>query len=125
MTLSFLHISILAARLNAPTAVLPPPVPARKPSLPSEDIIEVDDDLKIIAESARNQLNNEGIGNQFEVLTVVLRREGEGGGSVGITLAGGADYEVKEITVITKFCVFNEYFIRLNNEICCNFSQYF
>jgi hypothetical protein len=33
-----------------------------------------------------------------DVVVVVLHREGTAG-SVGITLAGGADYEAKEITV--------------------------
>ena len=87
--------------MNAPVPVAqPPPIPSRKPSLPSEDIVEADDELKMFAESARNQLYDEGVGNKFDVLTVVLHREGDGGGSVGITLAGGADYEVKEITVL-------------------------
>lgn len=87
--------------MNAPApAVQPPPIPSRKISLPSEEFIEADDELRMFAESARNQLYDEGVGMKFDVLTVVLRREGEGGGSVGITLAGGADYEVKEITVV-------------------------
>lgn len=86
--------------MNAPVPVVQsPPIPSRKVSLPSEELIEVDDELRMFAESARNQLYDEGVGAKFEVLTVVLHREGEGGGSVGITLAGGADYEVKEITV--------------------------
>lgn len=85
-----------AARTSAPAAQ-PPPIPRRKPS--REDSNESEDELRGVAESARNQLHSEGVAGQFDVLMVVLRREGEGGGSVGITLAGGADYEVKEITV--------------------------
>lgn len=91
---------IPATRLNAPAAVPPPPVSSRRQSVTNETILESDDELKKSVESARTQLKNEGVSNQFDVLTVVLRREGEGGGSVGITLAGGADYEVKEITVL-------------------------
>lgn len=87
--------------MNAPVpAAQPPPISSRKISLPSEEFIEPDDELRMFAESARNQLYDEGVSIKFDVLTVVLRREGEGGGSVGITLAGGADYEVKEITVL-------------------------
>lgn len=36
--------------------------------------------------------------SSHEVLVVILHRE-TAGASVGITLAGGADYETKEITV--------------------------
>lgn len=78
-------------------------MPARKPTAHSEFIVESDDEIRACVESARNQLKSENAPHQLDVLTVVLRREGEGGGSVGITLAGGADYEVKEITVRIHF----------------------
>ena len=35
---------------------------------------------------------------------IVLHREYTQGGSIGVTLAGGADYESKEITVTTISC---------------------
>lgn len=96
----FISCSFAAARVHAPltSQQAPPPVPARKPSVTG---LDEDEELRPSSEAARHQLRHEGVGDQFDVLTVILRREGEGGGSVGITLAGGADYEVKEITVRT------------------------
>lgn len=38
--------------------------------------------------------------NPADVISVQLQRE-ISGGSIGITLTGGTDYETKEITVIT------------------------
>lgn len=48
-----------------------------------------------------NQTLEEAGGCSHEVVVVILHRD-TAGGSVGITLAGGADYEAKEITVSVK-----------------------
>ncbi|XP_026274211.2 pro-interleukin-16 [Frankliniella occidentalis] len=53
------------------------------------------------ANQTLEEANNNGTihpGSSHEVLVVILHRE-TAGASVGITLAGGADYETKEITV--------------------------
>ncbi|XP_035214780.1 uncharacterized protein LOC118188453 [Stegodyphus dumicola] len=72
------------------------PVAPRRTS--TSDRLEEENDLQRLIEEARSQLLEDEAA-QLDLLGVILRREGEGGGSVGITLAGGADYEVKEITV--------------------------
>ncbi|CAL1281867.1 unnamed protein product [Larinioides sclopetarius] len=84
---------------RAPAAVAsPPPVASpRRPSPAHRE--EEDEEMRRLVAEAERQLVAEGAGGQFSVLPVLLRREGMDGGSVGITLAGGADYEVKEITV--------------------------
>ena len=45
-----------------------------------------------------NQSLEESGTPSHEIMVIVLHREFSGG-SIGITLAGGADYECKEITV--------------------------
>ncbi|GFY79224.1 pro-interleukin-16 [Trichonephila inaurata madagascariensis] len=84
----------------APTVTTAPPVtsPRRPSSAVKEEEVQ-DEEAQKLVEEAKKQLYVEGVANQFVVLPVFLRREGMDGGSVGITLAGGADYEVKEITV--------------------------
>ncbi|KFM82764.1 Pro-interleukin-16, partial [Stegodyphus mimosarum] len=72
------------------------PVAPRRTS--TSDRLEEENELQRLIEEARSQLLEDEAA-QLDLLGVILRREGEGGGSVGITLAGGADYEVKEITV--------------------------
>lgn len=54
-------------------------------------------DLQQLIDEANLSLEEAG-SLSHEILVVVLHRETPGG-SIGITLAGGADYEVKEITV--------------------------
>lgn len=46
--------------------------------------------------------SDESVGSPGQLKTVVLKAEFPGG-SVGITLAGGTDYETKEITVSKHF----------------------
>ena len=60
--------------------------------------------MQLLIEEANQTLEESG-GNgggssavSHDVLVVILHRD-TAGGSVGITLAGGADYESKEITV--------------------------
>lgn len=56
---------------------------------------------KLIDDAIKN--NDEAI-SKFDVKVVILKPDVDGG-SIGITLAGGADYEIKEITVTQmKFC---------------------
>ncbi|XP_071033299.1 uncharacterized protein [Parasteatoda tepidariorum] len=81
---------------RAPTS--PPPVPLPRQQSPRESE-EDDEEIKKLLDEARMQLQQEGLSGHLSVHHVLLRREGLDGGSVGITLAGGADYEVKEITV--------------------------
>ncbi|KAG8195304.1 hypothetical protein JTE90_028451 [Oedothorax gibbosus] len=78
-----------------PPVALPRRVPSSCVSAPKID----DEETRQLLEQARSQLQNEGSCSGVQLLSVQLRREGSDGGSVGITLAGGADYEVKEITV--------------------------
>lgn len=54
-------------------------------------------ELQQLIEDANQTLEETG-GCSHEVVVVILHRD-TAGGSVGITLAGGADYEAKEITV--------------------------
>ena len=55
-------------------------------------------ELAQLIEEANQSLEESGTPSH-EILVVVLHREIVGHGSIGITLAGGADYETKEITV--------------------------
>ncbi|XP_055935274.1 mucin-2-like isoform X2 [Argiope bruennichi] len=80
------------------TATPPVASPRRVSSAVREEEVQ-DEEVQMLVQEAEKQLQAEGAGSQFTVLPVLLRREGMDGGSVGITLAGGADYEVKEITV--------------------------
>ncbi|GIX78604.1 pro-interleukin-16 [Caerostris extrusa] len=89
---------------RAPIVTSSPPIvpPVTSPRRPSSVVKEEevhDEEVQRLVDEAKKQLYLEGVGAQLVVLPVLLRREGMDGGSVGITLAGGADYEVKEITV--------------------------
>lgn len=55
-------------------------------------------ELAQLIEEANQSLEESGTPSH-EILVVVLHREVVAHGSIGITLAGGADYEAKEITV--------------------------
>lgn len=62
-----------------------------------QELQQLIDDANQTLEEANN--NGSSLpGSAHEVLVVILHRE-TAGASVGITLAGGADYETKEITV--------------------------
>nr|XP_024213998.1 uncharacterized protein LOC106682051 [Halyomorpha halys] len=65
-------------------------------SLASSTSLISQQELSQLIEEANHTLEDEG--NTQEVLVVILYRDMPGG-SIGITLAGGADYEAKEITV--------------------------
>lgn len=60
--------------------------------------LRVFQELAQLIEEANQSLEESGTPSH-EILVVVLHREIVGHGSIGITLAGGADYEAKEITV--------------------------
>ena len=49
-----------------------------------------------------------------EILVVVLHRDYPTAGSVGITLAGGADYDTKDITVNILLLFKQQYFFLLH-----------
>ena len=55
-------------------------------------------ELAQLIEEANQSLEESGT-PCHEILVVVLHRELASYGSVGITLAGGADYETREVTV--------------------------
>ena len=55
-------------------------------------------ELQNLIDEANQSLEESGTPSH-EIMVIVLHREFSGG-SIGITLAGGADYESKEITVI-------------------------
>ena len=74
-----------------------------------------------LIEEANQALEDSGTPSH-EILVVVLHREVVAHGSIGITLAGGADYETKEITVSNHyslrfllFTYFYEYFSYIQN----------
>ncbi len=54
-------------------------------------------ELQNLIDEANQSLEESGTPSH-EIMVIVLHREFNGG-SIGITLAGGADYETKEITV--------------------------
>ena len=54
-------------------------------------------ELQNLIDEANQSLEESGTPSH-EIMVIVLHREFSGG-SIGITLAGGADYESKEITV--------------------------
>jgi hypothetical protein len=54
-------------------------------------------ELQNLIDEANQSLEESGTPSH-EIMVIVLHREFNGG-SIGITLAGGADYESKEITV--------------------------
>ncbi|KAK3923176.1 Pro-interleukin-16 [Frankliniella fusca] len=62
-----------------------------------QELQQLIDDANQTLEEANNN-GTSHTGSPHEVLVVILHRE-TSGASVGITLAGGADYETKEITV--------------------------
>uniref|UniRef100_A0A1B6L2T4 PDZ domain-containing protein n=2 Tax=Graphocephala atropunctata TaxID=36148 RepID=A0A1B6L2T4_9HEMI len=66
-------------------------------SLASSTSLISQQELQQLIEDANQALEETG-GCSHEVVVVILHRD-TAGGSVGITLAGGADYEAKEITV--------------------------
>lgn len=63
-----------------------------------------------------NQTLEETGGCSHEVVVVILHRD-TAGGSIGITLAGGADYESKEITVSIVLVLLVNYSIKLIREL--------
>ncbi|XP_014243541.1 uncharacterized protein LOC106663317 [Cimex lectularius] len=65
-------------------------------SLASSTSLISQQELSQLIEEANHTLEDGG--NAHEVVVVILHRDNPGG-SIGITLAGGADYEAKEITV--------------------------
>uniref|UniRef100_A0A146LUS4 Pro-interleukin-16 n=1 Tax=Lygus hesperus TaxID=30085 RepID=A0A146LUS4_LYGHE len=65
-------------------------------SLASSTSLISQQELAQLIEEANHNLEDGG--NSHEVIVVILHRDTPGG-SIGITLAGGADYEAKEITV--------------------------
>ncbi|BES90648.1 PDZ domain (Also known as DHR or GLGF) [Nesidiocoris tenuis] len=65
-------------------------------SLASSTSLISQQELAQLIEEANQNLEDGG--NSHEVIVVILHRDTPGG-SIGITLAGGADYEAKEITV--------------------------
>lgn len=67
-------------------------------SLASSTSLISPQELAQLIEEANQSLEESGTPSH-EILVVVLHREIVGHGSIGITLAGGADYEAKEITV--------------------------
>lgn len=67
-------------------------------SLASSTSLISSQELAQLIEEANQSLEESGTPSH-EILVVVLHREIVGHGSIGITLAGGADYEAKEITV--------------------------
>lgn len=67
-------------------------------SLASSTSLISPQELAQLIEEANQSLEESGTPSH-EILVVVLHREIVGHGSIGITLAGGADYETKEITV--------------------------
>ncbi|RXG58650.1 hypothetical protein Avbf_10357 [Armadillidium vulgare] len=67
-------------------------------SLSSSTSIISPQELAQLIEEANHSLEESGTPSH-EIVVVVLHREIVGQGSIGITLAGGADYETKEITV--------------------------
>ncbi|XP_054720570.1 uncharacterized protein LOC129230192 [Uloborus diversus] len=98
--------SMIVAAVRSPSPTSPPvplaPKITRRQSVPAQietKFLESDEQCRKLLEEARSQLVLEGVDHRMDLLVVILKREAEGGGSVGITLAGGADYEVKEITV--------------------------
>lgn len=62
-----------------------------------DHLCNIAQELQQLIEDANQTLEETG-GCSHEVVVVILHRDTVGG-SVGITLAGGADYEAKEITV--------------------------
>lgn len=67
-------------------------------SLASSTSLISPQELAQLIEEANQSLEESGTPSH-EILVVVLHREVVAHGSIGITLAGGADYEAKEITV--------------------------
>jgi hypothetical protein len=57
-------------------------------------------ELQNLIDEANQSLEESGTPSH-EIMVIVLHREYTQGGSIGVTLAGGADYESKEITVAT------------------------
>lgn len=55
-------------------------------------------ELQNLIDEANQSLEESGTPSH-EIMVIVLHREYTQGGSIGVTLAGGADYESKEITV--------------------------
>ena len=54
-------------------------------------------ELQNLIDEANQSLEESGTPSH-EIMVIVLHREYTQGGSIGVTLAGGADYESKEIT---------------------------
>ncbi|XP_013781784.2 uncharacterized protein LOC106466087 isoform X2 [Limulus polyphemus] len=69
-----------------------------KPSLSSLTGTISPQERQQLLEEANQILQEEGIDSKQDISVVVIQRELQAG-SIGISLAGGADYEVKEITV--------------------------
>ena len=61
-------------------------------------IIDVLQELQNLIDEANQSLEESGTPSH-EIMVIVLHREYSSAGTIGITLAGGADYECKEITV--------------------------
>jgi hypothetical protein len=80
--------------------------------------------LQQLIDEANQSLEEAGT-PQHEVSVVILHRE-FAGGSLGITLAGGADYETKEITVWVQVILFYIlwHFLTLNCIECYRFIKY-
>merc|ERR550525_498799 len=67
-------------------------------SLASSTSLISPQELQRLIDEANQSLEESGTPSH-EIMVIVLHREYTQGGSIGVTLAGGADYESKEITV--------------------------
>merc|ERR1719222_1396661 len=67
-------------------------------SLASSTSMLKSQELQNLIDEANQSLEESGTPSH-EIMVIVLHREYTQGGSIGVTLAGGADYENKEITV--------------------------
>ena len=84
--------------LASSTSMISPQVTPR-PHLPVQTYNETQlQELQNLIDEANQSLEESGTPSH-EIMVIVLHREFSGG-TIGITLAGGADYECKEITVI-------------------------